>query len=247
MILREKPGHRKSWALARFRTKGEALSCVQAGVVDPTSFTPTGLVLPAMETNGEGDVQLVVRWSSEASVAKNILSNQDGALADMWLELQSRADDLSATKDKAAFSPYEQTALIKGLVRAAERIISARELESGKSGLVEQVEKVDELLGGVEQRALEQHLGDLVDEARYLMLHSTTDGERARARFKKLAATVLGSRRAARFHRGAAESKDEPQGAQMQRRSRAMTFGHRHYVDGRKAEEKPVYDLSLSR
>ena len=98
MILREKPGLRKSWALARFRTKGEALSCVQAGVVDPTSFTPTGLVLPAMETNGEGDVQLVVRWSSEASVAKNILSNQDGALADVWFELQSRADDLSVTK-----------------------------------------------------------------------------------------------------------------------------------------------------
>eukprot|EP01043_Picozoa_sp_COSAG02_P059455 COSAG02_NODE_7584_length_2947_cov_3.399212_2_plen_481_part_00 len=180
-----KIGKRKSWAIARFDSKYQAKACFEAA--NPSESLITGLVLPAIETTEGVDVELKVKWSSESSMAKRLVANPNGNLAEAWFDMQM-AGAVGTTKgsDGVTWSPYEQTTLVNAIVRGEEKKMFA---------LLEETRAIDELLRGPQKRKLDKDLDWLTEEARYLQLSVSPAGVRARKRFQKAGLAALIKRR----------------------------------------------------
>lgn len=179
--LHKTEGKRNSWAVVKYSTQDEARTCTEAGIRSGSSAT--GLVLPAIEANEGVDVKLRVERFSISKMAKLLVSNPNGALADMWFNLR-----LDAVSEERIWSPYEQTTIINATLRVEERKMFE---------LLEATRAVDALLHGPQKRKLDRALDLLTEEGQYMLLSVHPKGVRARRRFKeaKLAVKWMGDYR----------------------------------------------------
>eukprot|EP01043_Picozoa_sp_COSAG02_P046406 COSAG02_NODE_4336_length_5489_cov_5.862894_3_plen_745_part_00 len=190
LYFHTKIGKRKSWAIASFDSKDQARACFEAG--NPSKSLTKGLVLPAIETTEGVDVELKVTWSSESTMAKRLITNPNGNLAEAWIDMQmAGAVGNVKRSDGTAWSPYEQTALINAVVRGEEKKMFS---------VLEETRAIDELLHGPQKRKLDQDLEWLTEEARYLQLSVSPAGVRARRRFRKAGLAITMKRKLQGYH-----------------------------------------------
>jgi hypothetical protein len=185
LYFHTKTGQRKSWALAKFDSKDQARACFEAA--NPSESLTKGLELPAIETTEGIDVELKVTWSSEHAMAKRLVTNPNGNLAEAWIDMQmAGAVGNVKRSDGIAWSPYEQTTLVNAIVRGEEKKMFT---------LLEETRAIDGLLHGPQKRKLDRDLEWLTEEARYLQLSVSPAGVRARRRFRKAGLAIVIKRR----------------------------------------------------
>lgn len=239
VFLREKEGERASWALASFKSTSEAAACVGAANPAPGEhgLVLPGLVLPALESTDGHDVELKVQWSSEGQVAKQLLANPEGGLADAWFEMQM-AGAVNTDKRKSTWSPYEQTAMVNVMVRGETKKMWE---------LLEATRETDRFLGGPMFRqtldALETKDGfhGLIPEAQYLKLSLAPANVEARKKFAAAGLAVMSLGKVKGYQRTPREDLEDvveaSGGVVFETRHRMKTFGGQHL---KKRSSQPV-------